>query len=98
MSRPKGKADEDAQAERVKAAVIEKGVPIPGQHTGYMVELMKKLIAADIGDSMFIAGKNASNVGQPARKFGNGWFVTRAEVKDGVQGTRIWKTKEPPKK
>lgn len=76
---------------------IDKGVPMPAfRGPSMQMRAMLALADADIGDSVFFAGKKSTNVNQTARYIGqSGWIVTRTMVENGVEGTRAWKVANP---
>lgn len=73
---------------------IERGVPIhasKGSSANSMRGNIRKLAAADIGDSVFFPGVSCSSVNGGIQTIGPGWATIR-KVDDGV---RVWKIAEP---
>lgn len=70
---------------------IEKGVPIPQPKSGKVGGWARALADADIGDSVFLAGRNAKDVVGGVGNHGNRWATVRT-VEGGV---RVWKIAEP---
>lgn len=73
---------------------IEKGVPLPARAGSVRGGLMSAVRAMEVGDSLFAAGKKASNVSGTGRVVGqrmkDGRNYTVRTVKGGV---RIWRIK-----
>jgi hypothetical protein len=75
---------------------VEKGIPLPQKPSKGSTAAMRALMAADVGDSIWLP--LGANPWTTARAISGdvGWIKVSRRTRDGEKGQRVWKIAEPP--